>query len=144
MPDHPKKKRFMKLPEYEGGSRAISEFVATNLRYPAEALQSSIEGAVLVKFHIDDDGNVFNPQVIKGLGYGCDEEAIRLIRLLRFEKVRNRGKRVEVTKTTKIHFKLAGLRINYSLAPENGPSKPQHDPGPKRDDSIRYNYTIDL
>lgn len=144
MPDHSTKKRFLKLPEYAGGSQAISEFVTTNLRYPAEAQKAGIEGAVLVKYHIDDDGNVFNPQVIKGLGYGCDEEAIRLIGLLRFEKVRNRGNRVEVTKTTKIHFKLAGLRINYSLAPKTDPPKPQPDPGQKRDDSIRYNYTIDL
>lgn len=144
MPDHPKKKRFMKLPEYAGGSRAISEFVTMNLRYPDEALKAGIEGAVLVKYRIDDDGNVFNPQVIKGLGYGCDEEALRLISLLRFEKVRNRGQRVEVTKTTKINFKLSGLRINYSLAPKTESPTPQRDSGQKKDDSLRYNYTIDL
>ncbi|HNW76274.1 MAG TPA: energy transducer TonB [Bacteroidales bacterium] len=134
----------MKLPEYAGGSRAISEFVAMNLRYPDEALKAGIEGAVLVKYRIDDNGNVFNPQIIKSLGYGCDEEAIRLISLLRFEKVRNRGQRVEVTKTTKINFKLPGLQINYSLAPKTESPAPQRDPGQKKDDSIRYNYTIDL
>jgi TonB family protein len=137
MADHPHKKHFLNLPKYLGGSDAFRDFIAENLRYPGAALEAKIEGSVIVEYDISDDGLVYNPHVLKGLGYGCDEEAIRVIGLLRFEKVKNRGMRVKMTTKTTIHFKLPGLSINYSVSQQ---SKPE----PKKEGPVTYDYTINF
>jgi TonB family protein len=135
MHDHHKKKRFLNLPKYIGGSEAFKTFIAENLRYPEAALEAKIEGSVLVEYDIFDDGCVSNPHILKGLGYGCDEEAMRVIGLLRFEKVRNRGVRVKMTTKTTIHFRLPGVNISYSVTEKPGQEK--KDGGP-----VTYEYTV--
>jgi TonB family protein len=135
MTDHHKKKRFLNLPKYPGGSEAFKKFIAENLRYPEAASESKIEGSVIVGYDISDDGLVDNPHVLKGLGYGCDEEAVRVIGLLRFEKVKNRGMRVKMTTKTTIHFKLPGISISYSVSSENKPEKDKDGP-------VIYEYTV--
>ena len=137
MADHHNKKRFLNLPKYIGGSEAFKKFIAENLRYPEAALESKTEGSVIVEYDISDDGLVYNPHVLKGLGYGCDEEALRLISLLRFEKVKNRGVRVKMTTKTTIHFRLPGVNISYST-PE------KHETEKKDDGPVTYTYTITL
>lgn len=135
MPDHHSKKRFLNLPKYIGGSEAFREFIAKNLNYPAGALEAKIEGSVIIEYDIMDDGVVNNPRVLKGLGYGCDEEAMRVIGMLRFEKVKNRGVRVKLTTKTTIHFRLPGISFSYSVSEKDEPE--QKDSGP-----INYEYTI--
>jgi TonB family protein len=137
MADHHNKKRFLNLPKYIGGSEAFKKFIAENLRYPAAALEAKVEGSVIVEYDISDDGLVYNPHVLKGVGYGCDEEAARLIGLLRFEKVKNRGVRVKMTTKTTIHFRLPGVNISYSISEKTKPE--QKDSGP-----VTYEYTINL
>ncbi|HEX7016670.1 MAG TPA: TonB family protein [Cyclobacteriaceae bacterium] len=66
--------------EPEGGKRAFRRYLETNLRYPRIALENKIEGKVTVQFTIEPTGNLTDFRVIRGLGYGCDEEVIRLIR----------------------------------------------------------------
>lgn len=142
MTEFRKKKQFLNMPRYPGGNVAFKTFVAENLRYPNEALALNHEGSVIVEYDVHDSGKVSNPHIIKGLGHGCDEEAIRLVSLLRFEKVKNRGVRVKMTTKTTIHFKLpAGMRINYAPAPpeEKASSK---DGDQKKTDPVKYNYTI--
>jgi TonB family protein len=138
MPDHHNKKRFLNLPKYIGGSDAFRDFIAQNIRYPASALEAKIEGSVIVGYDIADDGLVYNAHVLKGLGYGCDEEAIRVIGLLKFEKVKNRGVRVKMTTKTTIHFKLPGVSISYSV-----PDK-KNEPEKKEGGPITYEYTINF
>jgi periplasmic protein TonB len=70
------------MPEYPGGNKALYEFLATNLQYPAEAVENNIEGTVYVKFFVDENGKVSSPVVLRGIGSGCDEEAIRIINLM--------------------------------------------------------------
>lgn len=130
------------MPKYPGGSVAFKAFVTENLRYPKEALEANIEGSVMVGYDIHDTGEVSNPHILKGLGYGCDEEAMRVISLLKFEKVKNRGVRLKMTSKTTIHFKLpAGIRISYSVAEKDKPAKitdtTQDKPVP-----VTYEYTI--
>ena len=133
--DPHRKKRFLNLPKYPGGSQALKKFIAENLRYPDAALAAGIEGSVIVGYDISDDGFVSNPHVLKELGYGCDEEAIRLIGLLQFEKVKNRGVRVKMTTKTTIHFRIPGMHINYSVSQDKKPGK-------KDDAPVTYEYTI--
>ena len=117
-----KDKHFIKKPIYEGGPKAMKKFIAKNLRYPKEALENKIQGTVYVRFDINRKGKVTDAKVIKGIGYGCDEEAMRLAKLLKFEIPKNRGVRVVFHKNIQIHFRLprkkpvkkvTGIQYNY-------------------------------
>jgi len=137
MADHHSKKRFLNLPKYLGGSKAFREFIAQNLHYPKPALEAKAEGSVIVEYDILDSGTVNNPHVLKGLGYGCDEEAIRVVNLLRFEKVKNRGVRVKMTTKTNINFILPKESINYTVSYSSKPEIKNNNP-------VKHNYTIQL
>jgi TonB family protein len=133
MPDHHKKKRFLNLPKYPGGSEAFKAFIDETLHYPQAAIDARVAGSVVVEYDIHDDGTVRNAHVLKGIGHGCDEEAVRVVSLLQFEKVNNRGVRVRMTTKTTIHFRLPGVSVNYSVTY----SSPE-----KKEDGGSYNYTI--
>ena len=137
MPDHHKKKQFLNLPKFIGGNEAFRKFIAENLRYPEAALEAKIEGSVIVAYDISDEGSVLNPHILKGLGFGCDEEAMRVIGMLRYEKVKNRGVRIKTTTKTTLHFRLPGMNIAYS-APE------KHEPEQKNHVTVTYEYTINF
>jgi TonB family protein len=135
MQEHQHKKKFLNLPKYLGGSKAFKEFIANNLQYPKAALEARVEGSVIVGYDINDNGDVVSPHVLKGLGYGCDEEAIRLVGMLSFEKAKNRGVRVKLTTKTKINFRLPKISIHYSAPEKKVPEK-------KKEGAVTYEYTI--
>lgn len=133
-PKSHKKRRFIKTPTYPGGKKAFTEFVMQNLRYPEEALEKQIEGVVYIEYYVDNVGYIGDVAVKHGIGYGCDEEAIRLIRMLVYEPVRNRGIKMKVLMKARIAFKLPpgrkpeqeitnsnGLNISYTIV--NTPEK---------------------
>jgi len=92
-----------------GGMRAFYEFVANNLRYPEEARNAGIEGKVFIEFVISKDGSVTNVKCIKGIGQGCDNEAIRVISISPVWKPgKHEGKNVNVRMILPITFKLGG------------------------------------
>ncbi|HEY9048082.1 MAG TPA: TonB family protein [Ohtaekwangia sp.] len=64
----------------KGGRAAYKKYLETSMRYPEEALQNEIEGKVTIQFTVETSGQITDFKVLKGLGYGCDEEVIRLIR----------------------------------------------------------------
>lgn len=66
-------------PEFEGGMKAWAKFIQRNLRYPGKAQDAEAQGKVYISFVIEKDGSVSNVTVLKGIGYGCDEEAVRVI-----------------------------------------------------------------
>lgn len=68
------------FPEFEGGMGAWAKFIQRNLRYPEMAMEREIEGKVFVSFVVEKDGTISNVNIVKGIGGGCDEEAIRVIR----------------------------------------------------------------
>lgn len=68
-----------KQPEFPGGMRAFQDYLRTNVRYPAAANSANITGRVFVSLIVRNDGRITDVGVLKGLGYGCDEEAIRVI-----------------------------------------------------------------
>ena len=144
MSDHHNKKRFLNLPKYIGGSKAYKEFIAETLRYPDAAIEAKVEGSVVVEYDIQDNGAVSNPRVLKGLGYGCDEEAIRVVSLLQFEKVKNRGVRVKLSSKTTIRFSLPKISANYAISYTHEPVKPKGGPQQKTSDPVIYEYIIPL
>jgi TonB family protein len=65
---------------FPGGVVAFSKYVSENMRYPEEARKNNISGIVSIAFAVNKDGSINNITVPEGIGYGCDEEAIRLIK----------------------------------------------------------------
>jgi len=114
-------KNFIQRPSYPGGRTAINELIKKELKYPEKALEAKVEGKVKVAYSLNHKGVVIRAKVDKRLGYGCDEEAIRLVNLLRFDVPKNRGMRVTFNKTITINFKLpkqkkpaVSYQYNYS------------------------------
>lgn len=68
-----------KMPSFPGGAGAMYRFLRDNINYPASAMKESTEGQVLVQVIVNEEGQITQPRVIKSLGQGCDEEALRLI-----------------------------------------------------------------
>lgn len=82
-------------------------FLRKNLRYPAMALDGNVSGRVIVNFIIDEKGNIEKATLLKGIGYGCDEEALRVIKLmLKWEPGIFNGKPVKVSFNQAIVFRL--------------------------------------
>lgn len=127
-----KDKDFLHKPVYPGGIKAIRQLIREQLRYPAAALSAGVEGTVYLKYTIDYKGKVNDVKVVSGLGYGCDEEAVRLVKLLKFEVPRNRKIKVLFSKSIQIHF-----RINKK---EEQPLKKSPAP-PKAVPALQYQYT---
>jgi len=71
-----------RLPAFPGGEAALLKFLGTKLNYPAAALDRHISGKVHVTFVVDAEGHLRDPHVVRGLGFGLDEEAVRLVRLM--------------------------------------------------------------
>lgn len=124
-----KKTRFVYQPEYPGGPKEFTKFLYSNLRYPKEALTSKIEGVVYMEYDIDNKGTVVATRVLKGLGYGCDEEAARVVKMLRFTVAKNRGIHVLFHQKVRIKFKL----------PEE---KPVQVLVPQQQQPVSYTYTV--
>jgi protein TonB len=70
------------MPAFPGGSAAQMAFLRDKLKYPEEALSKGVSGKVLVQFVVDERGHLLDPKVVKGLGAGLDEEALRLVRIM--------------------------------------------------------------
>lgn len=64
---------------FPGGMEAFSRYLATNIRYPAEARKKNIQGKVFCSFIVEKDGSVSNLKVLRGIGAGADEEALRVV-----------------------------------------------------------------
>lgn len=67
------------MPEFPGGMAALFEYVGVNIHYPQAALDSSIEGVVYLKFIVREDGSISNITILRDIGAGCGEEAVRVV-----------------------------------------------------------------
>ena len=119
----PRKDEPLKTPLYKGGMAALKKFITQNLVYPQQALDAKIEGDVEVAYDVDGLGRIKNVKILSGLGYGCDEEVIRLINSLVYQTAINKGRNTLTHKKLKINFKLPapkpkGLSLNYELKKE--------------------------
>lgn len=67
------------MPEFPGGYEALMKYLQENLKYPALAKEMGIKGRVFLSFVVEKDGSVTDVRVLRGIGGGCDEEAIRVV-----------------------------------------------------------------
>lgn len=96
-----------KMPEFPGGEEKFNQFLADSLKYPELARESGIQGRVFVTFVVEKDGSVSDARVLRGIGGGCDEEALRVINLMpRWNPGRQRGQPVRVQYNLPIKFTL--------------------------------------
>lgn len=90
------------MPELIGGIPALQQ----KIEYPAKAKMANIEGRVIIQFIVNEKGEVENPRVIRGIGGGCDEEALRVVKMAKFKPGKQRGKPVRIQYSIPILFKL--------------------------------------
>jgi protein TonB len=94
--------------EFPGGFEAMGKFLGRNMKYPAQARRMGVEGSVYVSFVIDRDGNISDPQIIKGISAECDKEAIRVVKLMPpWKPGKQNGKAVRCRFVLPIKFRLA-------------------------------------
>lgn len=91
-----------RMPKLKGGMAAVHQ----HMEYPEMARKAGIEGRVIVQFVVDENGNVNNPKVVRGIGGGCNEEALRVVKKLEFVPGMQRGRPVKVRYTMPIRFAL--------------------------------------
>ncbi len=89
-----------KMPEIEGGIKAIQKII----KYPLKAKTLGVQGVVYVQFIVDEKGGVLEPKLIKKLGAGCDEEALRVLKKIKFKPGYVKGKPVKSRFTLPIRF----------------------------------------
>lgn len=94
-----------KMPCYPGGEEALLKYLSKNMSYPEQARNENVTGTVYISFIVSQNGDLKNIQILKGLGYECDEEAIRLIKNMPYwEPGEQRGKPIEIQYNMPIKF----------------------------------------
>lgn len=95
------------MPEFPNGTAAMQIFIRDNLRYPDKARLKKIEGTLVVQFLITNVGKLTKVNVTRGIGYGCDEEAIRVIQSMPdWKPGKHNNKEVPVNFVLPVKFKL--------------------------------------
>jgi len=91
-----------KQPQLKGGIAGLQK----KIKYPEMARKAGIEGRVIVQFVVNEQGEVVNPKVVRGIGGGCDKEALRVVKTAEFTPGMQRGRPVKVQYTLPITFQL--------------------------------------
>ncbi|MFT7249112.1 MAG: protein TonB [Arcticibacterium sp.] len=90
-----------------GGVKKMYEFINKNIKYPKAAQSANISGRVFVKFVVDKEGNVRNPSILKGIGFGADKETIRIVKMMpKWSQGKQNGEPVNIYLTMPIFFQL--------------------------------------
>ncbi|MFA5196321.1 MAG: energy transducer TonB, partial [Bacteroidales bacterium] len=96
------------MPSFPGGDEARIKFLKENINYPQMAKESGIQGTVYVTFVVDEKGKVTDVRVLRGIGGGCDEEAVRVVKLMpSWNAGKQSGKAVRVQFNMPIRFILS-------------------------------------
>jgi TonB family protein len=108
-------------PNFPGGMEAWGKFMMDNLEYPALAKRMGVEGTVYLVFEIRTDGSVQNVEILRGIGAGCDEEAMRVVKKSpNWIPGKQRGRNVNVRMRLPVRFKLGENTVseNRNLIPD--------------------------
>ena len=95
------------MPAFPGGENEMMKFLGTNLKYPERAKVAEAQGTVLISFVVDKEGQISNPVIKRGIGFGCEEEAIRVIQKMpTWSPGKMNGQTVNVEYVLPIRFTL--------------------------------------
>lgn len=94
-------------PEFPGGTAALRNYLTENIHYPAAAQKTGVSGRVFIRFIVSETGEIKHSHILKGLGFGCDEEAARVVsQMPRWKPGRQNGKPVAVQYVLPVEFAL--------------------------------------
>lgn len=93
-------------PKPVGGYESYYAKLSKNLKYPKQAIRQQVDGRVYVEFVVDRNGTVGNIKIVKGIGAGCDEEAMRVLALTKWEPGKQRGRPVNVRMIIPVIFTM--------------------------------------
>lgn len=95
------------MPEFPGGMSQMATYLSENIKYPEEAKDKDISGRVFISFVIEKDGSVSSAKIMRGIGGGCDEEALRVVKAMpKWKPGMMKGKPVRVYYVLPVFFKL--------------------------------------
>lgn len=95
-------------PEFPGGEKAMYKFLGDKIQYPAAASRANVSGRVTLQFVVEKDGSIGAIKVLKSVGFGCDEEAIRVVKAMpKWNAGKQNGRPVRVYFTLPIMFTLS-------------------------------------
>ncbi len=95
------------MPSFPGGQAALMKYLAEHIKYPELAKESGIQGRVFINFVVEPNGKIDHVKVLRGIGGGCDEEAVRVVKSMpKWIPGRQRGKPVRVSFNLPIKFTL--------------------------------------
>ena len=93
------------MPVFPEGQQAMYKFISDNLQYPEIAKQNGISGQVILQFVVSSDGTIKNAKVMRGIGGGCNEEALRILNAMpKWNPGKHNGRAVPVMFTLPIKF----------------------------------------
>ena len=105
------------MPEFPGGIDKLVDYLSENIKYPEQAKDQGISGRVFINFVIEKDGSVSNAKVMRSIGGGCDDEALRVVNAMpKWKPGLQKGKPVRVSYMLPINFKLDDGVKNKGLA----------------------------
>lgn len=94
-------------PSFIGGNSEMYKFLGKNLKYPSAAQRANIQGKVFLSFIVEKDGSITDIETMKGIGFGCDEEAMRVVKLMpKWIAGKQNGRNVRVKFTIPVFFRL--------------------------------------
>ena len=94
-------------PEFPGGMEALMKYLSENIKYPEQAKKENIQGKVYMRFVVERDGSIVDAEILRGIGGGCDEEALRVVNAMpKWEPGKQKGTPVRVQYNLPIVFKL--------------------------------------
>jgi len=108
------------VPEFPGGAKAMYQYLASQIRFPKEAIENNVSGRVFLQFVVRKDGSIGDVEIIKGIGYGCDAEAVRVVRSMPNWKP---GKEKGVPVNVKYTLPVAFLQEDVSLEKQKKPAE---------------------
>lgn len=95
------------MPMFPGGPGALLQFIAKNVKYPADAIESKTEGRVSTCFIVEKDGSISNVEVLRSVSPSLDAEAVRVIKAMpKWTPAKDKGKVVRVKYTVPVTFRL--------------------------------------
>lgn len=91
--------------KFQDGYNSIIKFVQENIKFPAEAKENNVHGKLMVSVVVEKDGSLSDIKIKKGLGYGLDEEIVRIIKMMpKWQPAQHKGKTVRQSQTIMIPF----------------------------------------
>ena len=91
--------------KFQDGYNSIIKFVQENIKFPAEAQENNVHGRLMVSVVVEKDGSLSDIKIKKGLGYGLDEEIVRIIKMMpKWQPAQHKGKTVRQSQTIVIPF----------------------------------------